>query len=277
MRVAIATCRGDNVDVDSPVLLAALERAGVDAELCIWDDVSVDWESYDLTVLRSTWDYARQRDRFLAWARQRTNLLNRYDIVEYSSDKHYLADLTAKGFNTVPSSFCEVGEIPQFPSGDFVVKPAVGAGSIDAERYRRGAFEAASAHVARLHEAGRSVLIQPYVATVDYFGEHAVIFIDGQYSHAMNKGAMLNTPADDRDALFRREQMQRDVDEPEALAIAEQLLADFGDLLYARVDFVAAPSGWQVMELELVEPSLFLTFEPSAADRLAEGIRRRVG
>ncbi len=276
MRVAIATCRGDNVDVDSPVLLEALERAGVSAELCVWDDEGVDWESFDLTVLRSTWDYARQRDRFLAWAKLCPALLNPYDVIAYSSDKHYLADLEAKGIATVPSHFCEVGETPVFPTGAFVVKPAVGAGSIDAERYSRGDVERASAHVARLHDAGRSVLIQPYVPTVDYFGEHAVIFIDGTYSHAMNKGAMLNTPADVRDALFRREQMRRDDTEPEALAIAEQILADFGDLLYARVDFVAAPSGWQVMELELVEPSLFLTFEPSAADRLANAIRRRL-
>jgi len=275
MHVAIATCRGDNVDVDSPVLLEALERAGVKASLCVWDDEAIDWEQYDLTVLRSTWDYARQRDRFLAWARARTTLLNPYEVVEYSSDKHYLADLQARGISTVPSVFCEVGDAPVFPQGDFVVKPAVGAGSIDAARYRRGEVDAATAHVVRLHDAGRSVLIQPYVATVDYFGEHAVIFIDGQYSHAMNKGAMLNTPADERDALFRREQMQRDIDEPEALAIAEEILSGFGDLLYARVDFVAAPSGWQVMELELVEPSLFLTFEPSAADRLAEAIKRR--
>jgi glutathione synthase/RimK-type ligase-like ATP-grasp enzyme len=276
MTVAIATCRGENVDVDSPVLLAALERAGVPAALCVWDDESVDWESFDLVVLRSTWDYARQRERFLTWARQRANLLNHYDVVAYSSDKHYLADLQAKGIATVPSVFCEVGDTPVFPSGDFVVKPAVGAGSIDAERYRRGDVERATAHVARLHAAGRSVLIQPYVVTVDYFGEHAVIFIDGKYSHAMNKGAMLNTPADDRDALFRREQMSRDIDEPEALEVAERILADFGDLLYARVDFVAAPSGWLVMELELVEPSLFLTFEPTAADRLAAAIRRRL-
>jgi len=276
MTVAIATCRGENVDVDSPVLLAALERAGVPAALCVWDDESVDWESFDLVVLRSTWDYARQRERFLTWARQRANLLNPYDVVAYSSDKHYLADLQAKGIATVPSVFCEVGDTPVFPSGDFVVKPAVGAGSIDAERYRRGDVERATAHVARLHAAGRSVLIQPYVVTVDYFGEHAVIFIDGKYSHAMNKGAMLNTPADDRDALFRREQMSRDIDEPEALEVAERILADFGDLLYARVDFVAAPSGWLVMELELVEPSLFLTFEPTAADRLAAAIRRRL-
>jgi glutathione synthase/RimK-type ligase-like ATP-grasp enzyme len=276
-RVAVATCRGENVDVDTPLLLSALERAGLHADLCVWDDVTVDWESYDLTVIRSTWDYSPRRLEFLEWAKARPRLLNPYDVVEYSTDKHYLADLAASGVPIVPTSFCERGETPIFPDVDFVVKPAVGAGSIDADRYRARETERASAHVAALHAKGRSVIIQPYVQTVDLFGEHAMIFIDGEFSHAMAKGAMLNTPADARDALFRREQMTRDVTEPEALALAEQLLVGrFAKLLYARVDVVAAPSGWQLMELELVEPSLFLTFEPSAADRLAVAIAGRL-
>lgn len=275
IRVAIATCRGDNVDVDSPVLLDALSRAGIAGELCVWDDPMVDWASFDATVLRSTWDYAPRRDEFLTWARGVPRLRNPFEVVEYSSDKHYLHDLAAKGFAVVPSVFCEVGDVPTFPEVDFVVKPSVGAGSLDADRYRAHQHAEAAAHVARLHAAGRSVLIQPYVQTVDIFGEHALIFIDGTFSHAMCKGAMLNTAPDERDALFRREQMSRDVADPDALALATAVLEDrFGDLLYARVDLVAAPEGWQVMELELVEPSLFLSFVPGAADRLAEALRR---
>jgi glutathione synthase/RimK-type ligase-like ATP-grasp enzyme len=275
--VAIATCRGENIDIDNPLLLAALAAEGLEATMCVWDDPDVDWESFDVTVIRSTWDYSPRRAHFLEWARARTNLLNPYEAVVYSSDKHYLADLAARGVPVVPTTFCEIGETPVFPDVDFVVKPAVGAGSIDADRYRAHETARALAHVAALHAKGRSVVIQPYVHTVDIFGEHAMIFIDGEFSHAMAKGAMLNTPADVRDALFRREQMTRDVIEPDALALAAQLLVGpFANLLYARVDVVAAPSGWQLMELELVEPSLFLTFEPAAADRLAAAIKARL-
>jgi len=274
--VAIATCAGENVDVDSPVLVAAFAAAGIDASLEVWDDPTVAWDRFDCTVLRSTWDYSPRRAEFLAWAKQVPRLFNPYDIVEYSSDKHYLADLESAGLPIVPSTFVEVGQTPVFPGVDFVVKPAVGAGSIDADRYRAHEGDRARRHVADLHARGRSVLVQPYVQTVDIFGEHAMIYIDGQFSHAMAKGAMLNTPQESRDALFRREQMSLDVPDASALALGEQILARLPELLYARIDLVAAPSGWQVMELELVEPSLFLTFVPEAAERLVAAVARRL-
>ena len=277
-RVAIATCAGEDVDPDSPILLAALERAGVAGELCVWDDETVRWDDYELTVLRSTWDYAGQRSRFLAWARSRARLVNSYDVVEYSSDKHYLADLASRGVPVVPSVFCDVGTSPTWPEGDVVVKPCVGAGSMDAERYSSDQHDEAFAHVARLHAAGRDALIQPYVNSVDEVGERALVFIDGAFSHAMTKGAMLNVTSHDRNALYRREQMSRAWAEPDALATAQWALRGrFADLLYARVDLVATGAGWALMELELVEPSLFLAFDDAAADRLAAGIARRLG
>lgn len=276
-RVAIATCAGDNVDVDAPILLAALDRIGVAATLCVWDDPAVQWDDFALVVIRSTWDYAPRRDAFLAWARTLHHVANPYEVLAYSTDKHYLADVSAQGFAVVPTTFCEIGETPTFPSGDFVVKPAIGAGSLDAARYGDADHDRARAHVADLHARGRSVLVQPYVASVDTRGEHALIYIDGTWTHAMGKGPMLNTPADERDALFRREQMTRQDADPDAVALATALLATIeADLLYARVDLVWAPSGWQLMELELVEPSLFLTFHPAAGDRLAAAIAARL-
>jgi hypothetical protein len=275
-RLAIATC-ATNQDVDTPVLLAACAAAGVEADMAVWDDPSVAWESYDATIVRSTWDYSPRRAEFLAWARARPRLFNPYDVLEYSSDKHYLLDLAAQGVAIVPSVFCEVGEIPTFPEGDFVVKPAVGAGAIGADRFRPHEHERARAHVAALHQAGQCALIQPYAHTVDFFGEHDMIFINGRYSHAIAKRALLNTAPEDRDAAFRRSQVARDVDEPEAIALAESVLTGrFANLLYARVDVVAAPSGWQVSELEMVEPCLFLTFHESAADALVAAVLERL-
>jgi len=275
-RIAIATCRGDNIDIDAPVLTAALDRAGLDSELLVWDDPSVDWNAYDLVVIRSTWDYAPQRDRFLAWAQGIARLHNPYDVIVSSTDKHYLADLAARDVPVVPSVFCEIGDTPLFPEGDFVVKPAIGAGSIDADRYRSDEHERALAHVTDLHARGRSVLVQPYVASVDDRGELALVFIDGVFSHAMRKGAMLNTPADERDFLFRREQMSRTEAPLDAIALASELVAEVGQLLYTRVDLVMGERGWQLMEFEMVEPSLFLTFAPEAADALAAAISRRL-
>ena len=277
-RVAVATCLGYNVDPDSPVLMEALAVAGVHADLAVWDDPSVVWDRYDLVVLRSTWDYSSRRAEFLRWAKGIKHLANPYGVVEYSTDKHYLADLEAHGVRIVPSHFCDMGKKPRFFDGDFVVKPCVGAGSMDAERYDASEHAKALAHVKALHKEGRDVLIQPYVASVDTIGERALIFIDGAFSHALTKGAMLNVTELDRHQLFRRDQMSPAEGEPDAISFAESVLnaKGFRHLLYARVDLVQIHEEWAVMELELVEPSLFLTYEESAATRLAEAIAKRL-
>ncbi len=276
-RVAIATASGIE-DPDAPVLLAALARHGVEADLVAWD-APVSWDTFDLVVVRSTWDYVARRDDFLHWARSIAHLENPYPVVEYSSDKHYLADLAAHGHRVVETHFCDVGDEPRFTRGDVVVKPAVGAGSGGAARYRPDELEAARLHVAALHAQGRDALIQPYVSSVDERGELAVVVIDGAVSHAMTKAAMLNVEESTRTPAFRREQMSLAKADPAALAAVAALLAEarFADLLYARVDLVASAAGWAVMELELVEPNLFLAYEPTAPDRLASGIARRAG
>ena len=277
-RVAVATCAGVAVDPDEPILLRALGEAGVTAQSAVWDDPSVEWNRFDLVVIRSTWDYAARRDEFLAWAGSVERLANPYPVVEYSSDKHYLADLERRGHRVVATAFVDVDDEPAFPGGDFVVKPCVGAGSIDVERYRPDEHERARDHVARLHAEGRDVIVQPYVDTVDHVGERALVYVDGTFSHAVTKGAMLNVAAIDRDARYRREQLSPAQAESDAVEVGEAVLSGsgFADLLYARLDLVRTPAGWAIMELELVEPSLFLAFDATAATRLAEAIKRRV-
>jgi hypothetical protein len=105
-----------------------------------------------------------------------------------------------------------------------------------------------------------------------------LVFIDGSFSHAMTKGAMLNTAADDRNALFRREQMSVADAELDAVAFAEAVLDDefFRGILYGRVDLVKMSEGWAIMELELVEPSLFLAYNESAPHQLADAIGARL-
>ena len=279
-RIAIATSFSDDesLDDDAELLHDALNAVGVEDSLCVWDDGAVDWADFELTVIRSTWDYTRDRDGYLAWARGVERLENPYPIIEYSTDKHYLIDLERRSHRIVPTAFCDVGAEPVFPNGRFVVKPAVGAGSIDAERYDADELERALAHVRRLHASGRDAMIQPYVGSIDNDGERALVFIDGRFSHAMTKGAMLNTAEDDRTAHFRREQMAVAQAEPDAVAFAEAVLSEehFRGLLYARVDLVKMTEGWAIMELEMVEPSLFLTYDSAAPRRLADAIARRL-
>jgi glutathione synthase/RimK-type ligase-like ATP-grasp enzyme len=280
-RVAIVTSKGAD-DPDNPRLFAALATLQLSADLVVWDDDTVRWDDYDLVVIRSTWDYPSRRAEFLEWASTISRLENPFPIVEYSSDKHYLADLEAHGLSVIPSHFCAVGETPNFDFGelvDFVVKPCVGAGSLNVVRYRGDDVEAATRHVEALHRERRDILIQPYIHSVDTIGERGLIFIDGTFSHAMTKGAMLNVAQSDRDFLFRREQMSSALAEADAILYATEVLDAVGlsDLLYARVDLVATIRGWLVMELELVEPSLYLTYDDQAATKLASAIATRLG
>ena len=275
--VAVATASSVQ-DPDAPALLDALARRGLDAQLVAWD-VTVPFDRFDLVVIRSTWDYVARRDDFLAWARSIEHLANPYWAIEYSSDKHYLADLAARGHRVVETRFCDVGSEPSFFEGDVVVKPAVGAGSGGAARFRADELDAATAHVAALHRDGFDALIQPYVRSVDARGERAVVVIDGEATHAMTKSAMLNVAESVRTAQFRRNQMSRADLEPEVRDYVTGLLADerFAGLLYARVDLVETDAGWALMELELVEPNLFLTYDAAATERLAAAIARRRG
>lgn len=275
----MATCSVAGIDADAPLLLDALEGVGIEAVEWAWDDPTVDWGEADLTVIRSTWDYPSRRHEFLAWARSLTAVANPVPALEWSSDKAYLLELAEAGVPVIETAHYAPGQPPTLPEGDFVVKPAVGAGSVDAARYGAHQRDEAYAHVARLHLEDRSALVQPYVASVDVVGERALIFIDGAFSHAMTKSAMLNAPETDRTRLFRAEAMSRAEAEPEARALAESILEGLGfeDLLYARVDLVATERGFAVMEVELVEPSLFLTHHPPAARALAQAVARRLG
>src|SRR5665213_2220794 len=114
-RVAIVTCEGNDVDPDSALLLAALEAAGMPGELVIWDDQNVDWESYDLCVIRSTWNYSQRLDEFLRWAQDVARLENPYPVVKFSTDKHYLGELAARGLAVVPSTSATWAANRSFP------------------------------------------------------------------------------------------------------------------------------------------------------------------
>jgi glutathione synthase/RimK-type ligase-like ATP-grasp enzyme len=284
--VLLATCAAmPDGDEDGPALLSALSACGVRAGWQAWTDPSADW-SAGLTVIRSTWDYTPARDRFVQWARGVSHLENPSAVVEWNSDKTYLRDLATAGVPTVPTMWAAPGEVADLPiDGEYVVKPSVGAGSRGAGRFASGHDEAARVHVAQLHDAGRIVLVQPYLAEVDTIGETALVYVDGVFSHAVRKGAMLPagvTHPVDAHELFVEERIAPHVATADELAVGEQALQAvrerFGrDLLYARVDLLPSGGGPVLVELELTEPSLFLGYAEGAADRFAAAIAQRAG
>jgi hypothetical protein len=283
--VLLATCAAyPDGDEDADALLAALGAHGVPARFATWTDPDVDW-SLGLTVLRSTWDYTLRREQFLQWVASVPALCNPAEVVRWNSDKVYLHELETAGVPITPTSVAPPGTDPVFPSeAEFVVKPSVGAGSRGAGRFPAAAGAAAAAHAASLHAAGRTVLVQPYLRGVDQAGETALIYFDGQFSHAVRKGPMLtaDTAHDiaETSGLFLEENISARIPSSAELEVGDQAVAALGArfegaLLYARIDLLPGPVGPVVVEVELTEPSLFLTYANGAADWFAAAIAGR--
>ena len=277
-RVALATAATwPDLDADSALLVPALAALGVDAEPAVWDDPAVDWSTYDLVVVRSTWDYVPQREAFLAWARRVPRLHNPADVLAWNTDKTYLRDLVAAGVPVVPTTFVAPGEAYEPPPGVVVVKPTVSAGAQDTERHEDA--RGAAPLVARLHAQGRTAMVQPYLDGIDVAGETAVLLFDGEPSHGARKDALLvGPPVDLEDDLAMMSAREPSRAELEVALAAVAAVPGQQRLLYARVDLVPGPDGTPVvMELELTEPSLFLRFAPGSARRCARAVAARLG
>jgi glutathione synthase/RimK-type ligase-like ATP-grasp enzyme len=288
-RVLLATCANvPDGDGDEQELVEACARQGVVAQWAVWDDPDVDWSMADLVVVRSTWDYVEARQEFLRWARGIDRLSNPAEVLAWSSDKVYLHRLAEQGVPVVPTTVVADAEALTVDDGtELVVKPSVGAGSVGAGRFssdRPDATILARAHAADLQAHGRTVLTQPYLERVDTGGETDIIFIDGVFSHAVRKGAMLPggtvnaVDGASGDELFRPELIEPRTPDAVELRVAQSALAAVPGpqpLLYVRIDLLPTDDGPVVNEVELVEPSLFLRSAPGSVDRLAEAIARR--
>lgn len=300
LRIALVTAdAARDLDPDLPPLVEALHSVGARVEVPSWDDPAVDWSAFDAALLRSTWDYVDRIEEFLAWCDRcaaLTRLLNPPPVLRWNTDKHYLLDLARAGVPVVPVRFVEPPEdgdrsLDDFLTGvaaglsagragafdEFVVKPAIGAGSRDSARYGRADVAAARDHVRRLLGAGRSVMLQPYLGRVDHAGETALLYFGGEYSHAARKGPLLRRGAPLVEGLFAPEDIRPREPAAAELAVAAAAYAaiPFDPPVYARIDLLQDEEGAPaVLELELTEPSLFFAQAPGAARRFAVHVLR---
>ncbi|MEU0382864.1 ATP-grasp domain-containing protein [Streptomyces chartreusis] len=287
-RIALVTYDPGGVesrDRDLSVLVDALREAGAEAAAVHWDDPSADWAGYDLALIRSTWDYSWRAEEFAAWAErcgEVTRLANPVDVVRWNADKRYLGRLTEAGVPAVPTRYFAPGDPVELPAGhEYVVKPTSGAGARYAARYPAGERDAALRQVERMHAEGFTVMLQPYLTGIDTHGERALQFFGGRLLHASRKGAVLapGTPYDAEKVahpdLVPWEPTAAELD------VAERALAAVPgrpELLYARVDLVTGPDGEPcVMELELIEPNLFLWLHPGSVPRVVEAVLAAAG
>lgn len=289
-RVGLATCsQFSDLDADDQLLLPALADLGIEGVPVVWNSPQ-HWSAFDVVVIRNTWDYTDDRGAFLEWTREvesATALLNPAEIVRWNTDKVYLRDLSEAGVPVVPTDFLDPGmDVAAWspPAADeYVIKPAVSAGSRDTMRYGSGDEDSAREHIARLLDAERVVMVQPYLAAVDTLGETAMLHFNGEFSHSIRKGPLLvrGREAERVEGLFVQEQIDPRTPSAAERAVADQVLdlvpGGRAQLLYARVDVIPDVDGAPLLlELELSEPSVFLAHDAGAAARFASAIAARL-
>ncbi|MFZ9880100.1 MAG: ATP-grasp domain-containing protein [Phycisphaerales bacterium] len=277
MRLALVTCTElPRPDTDLPILERAFSDLGASVEVVPWEDAGVDWSRFDTVLVRSTWNYVGRLREFHAWLEQvsgSTRLMNPVAALRWNLHKRYLVELADAGLAVVPTEFVAAGTDADWKSmfarhGELVVKPAVSAGSFATIRVARGDFGSVHAH--HLEHAERDLLVQPCLASVVAHGETNLVHFGGRFSHAIHKGARWNGDAEQSRGLV-------DPDDDER-ALAQDILRHvaslgFGELAYARVDLARGADGRPLlMELEILEPSLFLDRAPEQAGMLARAV-----
>jgi glutathione synthase/RimK-type ligase-like ATP-grasp enzyme len=264
--VALATsAEYPELDPDSQLLLPALAACGVDATPLIWTDPAIDWSAYDAVIVRSVWDYFERVDEFLAWVERvgpaARRFVNPPDVIAWNAHKTYLRDLGERGVPVVDTVWVERGERATVPFEEAVVKPSVSGGSIGLRRAQGGEEVV----------AGEDLMIQPLMRSIETEGEVSLLFAGGLLSHVVRKvpaaGDIRSQPEFGSDVT---------VESPtgEMLEASATVLAALGDdLPYARVDLVRAGDGsLRLIELEVIEPQLYLRWDAGSAVRFASAL-----
>lgn len=284
-RIALATyAKLPGLNDDDRLLVATLSELGITAVPAVWDSADVCWEEFQAVLVRSCWDYHRRLPEFLAWIdrveRSGVTLWNTPALLRWNSHKAYLRDLAARGVPIVPTRWLARGDRTELAGlldregwCDAVIKPAVSASATETWRTSAATASADQRRLDELLDAG-DVLVQPFVPEVEAAGEWSVVFLGGRFSHAVVK-----RPADgDYRVQWEFGGSALAAAPPDRLvADAGRVLAAApGDTVYARVDGVVRDGRLLLMELELIEPHLFLGWDPDAAGRLAKAIHAAV-
>jgi len=287
--VALVTYAGlPDLDPDDRPLVPALAARGLRAAPVVWDDPSFDWTRSRLALVRSPWDYYRRHGEFLAWARataSATRLVNPLTVLEWNLDKRYLLQLAGAGLPVIPTLHLERGlevelaaRLAERGWQRAVVKPAVSADSWETIVLAPGEVARGQEHLDRLLPE-RAMLVQPFLDSVETTGERCLVFVEGEFSHSVRKNALTHggrwagLPEGTAAAA-----------EPDEIAVARRILdtacrlGGFAPPLYARVDLARDREDRPLLlELELAEPTLFLTTHAPGLERLADAIVRRLG
>lgn len=282
-RVALVTCAAfPGLCGEEAEILPRLQRLGLEARAVVWSDPDVAWKDFDLVVLRSTWDYFERFPAFEAWLarleRDRVPLQNPLPLVRWNIDQRSLGELQARGVRIVPTRFLDQGAAVDLAAllqeqrwGEAVLKPAVSGNAYRTVRIApgQGARHQQALETVLQHGAA---LVQPFVPEVLTAGELSLFFFEGAFSHAVRK---VPAEGDFRVQESYGSTVSRVHPQPALIAQAEAILAALPlPPLYVRIDGIPLAEGLALMEVEAIEPSLFLSYAPEALDRYVAAVAR---
>lgn len=270
-KVALLTYSGaPELNAPDKKLISLLKRYNIVANPVVWNDNQTDWTKFDSLIFRSTWDYYLYPEVFIKWLsflqESAVKTINNADIIRWNAHKFYLKDLQKKGINIIPTVFYSPGNIIEIPENwdHMVIKPAISAGSYMTEVH---SAKQAENILQNLTKTEMYFLIQEYFPEITTLGELSFIYFDGKFSHAVRK-----TP---KTGDFRVQSQfggtyEKIIPDAETLHQTDSIIRALDDLTcYARVDGVLRDGLFYLMELELIEPDLYLQFEEGAAEQFA--------
>ncbi|MGA9575059.1 MAG: hypothetical protein WBS20_14065 [Lysobacterales bacterium] len=272
---------GDFV-IDDEHAIQPLNDLGWQVSTVSWRQNERPWRDFDIVVIRSTWDYWNDVPVFLdtlARIDGETRLANRLDLVQWNLAKTYMRDLQHKGIGIVPTLWADSLQADflaryqnELGSDEIVVKPVVGANGEDAFRVREGDTPRRLADIAARFR-NRDCMIQPFMPKILSEGEYSLFFFGGEYSHAILK---IPAASEFRSQEEHGAEIRSVVPHAKLLSRARQAIATISPApLYARIDFIRdAKDDYLLMELEMIEPSMYLRMDPQAPRRFAVAIDR---
>jgi glutathione synthase/RimK-type ligase-like ATP-grasp enzyme len=245
-------------------LIDFLIRKGLDVVPAIWNDENIDWNSFTIAVIKSPWDYHNHLNEFLNWLDHLVKLgikvLNPVEIIKWNSNKHYLKDIAAKGLPVIPAEYLKQGAhfdsrfFDLFGTDKLVVKPCVSAGAQNTITVNKNNFSERIDEIGQLLKE-QDYMVQPFAEEIKN-GEWSFLFFNGKYSHCS-----LKTPkqGDFRVQHYHGGSISYPTPDPLHIEQAGTYVKNLPKpALYARVDGVVINNLFTLMELELIEPYLFL-------------------
>ena len=281
MNIAFVTSTAHpDLTPDDRLAVAQLERRHARVAAAIWNDPSIDWAAFDAIIIRSTWDYHHRAAEFRAWIdaleAAGAPMWNPPAVLRWNMEKTYLRDLERAGVPIVPTEWLEQGTNPDLGGllakrgwMDAVVKPVISAAATRTWRVSHANVLDVGAQFAESLDAG-DVMVQPFMPEIQTRGEWSLMFIDGDFSHAVRK---MPTEGDFRVQTGFGGRSITDQPDAEVIRAARRVLdVAPSPWLYARVDGIETDAGFVLLELEMLEPALFFSHTTSGAARFAEAV-----